>query len=431
MQKTKMTVMQLTLLTALNMLGSGIIMLPAKIAELGGIALLSWSVVCVAAIGMAYAFAYCGMYSRGVGGLGSIAQNAFGRFGSFITNSSYALSLLVANVAIATSGVGYFLQIFEIQTSPFIIQGVTIVMLWTATVANFPGAKFTGRLGAVTIWGIFIPIVCLLAVGPFYFEASIFEANWNPNRLSGFGSIQSAVPMMFWSFLGLESALANADSVENPEKSVPKAVLLATIGVAAVFVGTSVLISGVLPNDVFIESEAPFVVIFNYLLGGTVSKVFAFLLFLALWGSLLGWQFTMARVFKVSADLGFFPSIFRMGTYFGVPVVGILLLAFLQTLLVPALPTIGVFKRFDVLVDLSAVTNVFPYLTCMAAVFALAKTAQADPVQSFLAQGAALVGIVFLLCYFFFIDSVVMKFTLVMILAAFVLYGVFVARGDD
>lgn len=41
MPQSKMSVTQLTLLTTLNMLGSGIIMLPAKIASVGGIGLLS------------------------------------------------------------------------------------------------------------------------------------------------------------------------------------------------------------------------------------------------------------------------------------------------------------------------------------------------------------------------------------------------------
>ena len=40
----KMSVMQLTLLTALNMMGSGIIMLPTKLAEIGTFSILSWLV---------------------------------------------------------------------------------------------------------------------------------------------------------------------------------------------------------------------------------------------------------------------------------------------------------------------------------------------------------------------------------------------------
>ena len=40
--KKKMTLMQLTVLVSVNMMGSGIIMLPANMAKVGAISLLSW-----------------------------------------------------------------------------------------------------------------------------------------------------------------------------------------------------------------------------------------------------------------------------------------------------------------------------------------------------------------------------------------------------
>ena len=74
MTKFKMNRTQFMLLTALNMLGSGILMLPAKVAQVGGIGLLSWFVVCLAAVAMAYAFANCGIYSKyRLGGLGAVS----------------------------------------------------------------------------------------------------------------------------------------------------------------------------------------------------------------------------------------------------------------------------------------------------------------------------------------------------------------------
>ena len=42
--KKKMTLMQLTVIVAVNMMGSGIIMLPANMAKVGAISLLSWGV---------------------------------------------------------------------------------------------------------------------------------------------------------------------------------------------------------------------------------------------------------------------------------------------------------------------------------------------------------------------------------------------------
>lgn len=39
--RSKMSVFELTLLTAINMMGSGIVMLPTKLAEVGTISILS------------------------------------------------------------------------------------------------------------------------------------------------------------------------------------------------------------------------------------------------------------------------------------------------------------------------------------------------------------------------------------------------------
>ena len=99
----KMSVMQLTLLTALNMMGSGIIMLPTKLAEIGTFSILSWLVTATGSTAMAYAFAKCGMLSRRPGGMGGYSEYAFGQSGNFMANYTYAVSLIIANVAIARS----------------------------------------------------------------------------------------------------------------------------------------------------------------------------------------------------------------------------------------------------------------------------------------------------------------------------------------
>lgn len=59
-----MSVTQLTLLTSLSMMGAGIIMLPAKFAEIGAISMLSWIVTALASGAVAYVFAQCGMLSK-------------------------------------------------------------------------------------------------------------------------------------------------------------------------------------------------------------------------------------------------------------------------------------------------------------------------------------------------------------------------------
>jgi len=55
--KKKMNVVQLTFMVAVNMMGSGIIMLPANMAGVGAISLTSWIVTAVGSMAIAYGFA--------------------------------------------------------------------------------------------------------------------------------------------------------------------------------------------------------------------------------------------------------------------------------------------------------------------------------------------------------------------------------------
>lgn len=53
----KMGLMGLTTIVTVNMMGSGIILLPSSLAATGGIALLAWVVTALGALAIAYAFA--------------------------------------------------------------------------------------------------------------------------------------------------------------------------------------------------------------------------------------------------------------------------------------------------------------------------------------------------------------------------------------
>lgn len=117
MPRRKMSVMQLTLLTSLSMMGAGIIMLPAKFAEIGAISMLSWIVTALASGAVAYVFAQCGMLSKKLGGLGGFAEYAFGEPGAFIVNYAYAISLVFGNIAISLAAVSYGLSWFHLPFS--------------------------------------------------------------------------------------------------------------------------------------------------------------------------------------------------------------------------------------------------------------------------------------------------------------------------
>ena len=53
-QQKKMNVMQLTFIVTVNMMGSGIIMLPTNMAQVGAISLLSWVVTALGSMAIAF-----------------------------------------------------------------------------------------------------------------------------------------------------------------------------------------------------------------------------------------------------------------------------------------------------------------------------------------------------------------------------------------
>lgn len=74
--ENKIGVVQLTIITIVNMMGSGIIMLPTQLAQVGTISILSWLVTAAGstALALAFAFAKCGMFSKKSGGMGGYAE---------------------------------------------------------------------------------------------------------------------------------------------------------------------------------------------------------------------------------------------------------------------------------------------------------------------------------------------------------------------
>src|SRR6476646_8756266 len=118
-QQKKMNLMQLTFIVAVNMMGSGIIMLPTNMAKVGAISLLSWIVTALGSMAMAYGFAQAGIYNQRPGGLAAYAEDAYGKAGYFQTFFLYFLSLAIANVAVAISALGYLAAFFpKLTASP-------------------------------------------------------------------------------------------------------------------------------------------------------------------------------------------------------------------------------------------------------------------------------------------------------------------------
>ncbi|WP_295787717.1 putrescine-ornithine antiporter [uncultured Veillonella sp.] len=374
----KMSVFQLTTLVAANMLGAGIIMLPTKLAEVGTISVLSWLITAVGALILAHIFAQCGMFTTRSGGMGGYSEYAFGRTGHFMANYSYAISLVIANVAIAISAVGYTAVLFNWSLSPVQLSLATIALLWLAALLNFGGNARTGKISNITVWGSIIPVLFVSTFGWFWFDPELYKTVWNPNQMPFFSAVSESITLTLWAFLGFESAAANMDAVENPKKNVPIATFFGTLAVAVIYVLSTNIMAGIVPNLDLLHSTAPFGLVFAHMFNETVGHLVMASMIIACCGAILCWQFTLSRVFKSAAEEGFFPKVFSRVNKADAPVRGLIILLLVQTALALMTTNENLSHQFENLVNLAVVTNVFPYILCCISVNTLLKEENAS-----------------------------------------------------
>ena len=374
--KKKMNLVQLTFIVAVNMMGSGIIMLPTNMAKVGAISLLSWIVTAVGSMALAYGFAQAGIFNQRPGGLAAYAEDAYGKDGYFQAFFLYFLSLAIGNVAIAISAVGYLATFFPGMSATPIATCVSVIaLLWLTTVANFGGPGITGRIGSITVWGVIIPVGSLSIIGWFWFSSDTFAQAWNPQGLSIGEGMGSSIALTLWAFLGMESAAQNSDAVENPKRDVPLACLFGTLGAAFVYVLSTAVIQGIVPNAELAASTGPFGLAFAKMFSPTVGSIIMALAIAACVGSLLGWQFTLSSTAKSAAEGNMFPKAFAKVNSLGAPITGMIILGVLQTLLALSTISPSLSEQFGALVNLAVVTNVIPYILALSALPVMMKAA--------------------------------------------------------
>ncbi len=374
--KKKMNLVQLTFIVAVNMMGSGIIMLPTNMAKVGAISLLSWIVTALGSMALAYGFAQAGIFNQRAGGLAAYAEDGYGKDGYFQAFFLYFLSLAIGNVAIAISAVGYLATFFPGMSATPIATCVSVIaLLWLTTVANFGGPSITGKIGSITVWGVILPVGSLSFIGWFWFDAQTFSQAWNPQGLSLGEGMGSSIALTLWAFLGMESAAQNSDAVENPKRDVPLACLFGTLGAAVIYVLSTAVIQGIVPNAELANSTGPFGLAFAKMFNPTIGSIIMALAIAACVGSLLGWQFTLSSTAKSAAEGNYFPKAFAKVNTLGAPITGMIILGVVQTglALMTISPTLS--EQFGALVNLAVVTNVIPYILALSALPVMMKAA--------------------------------------------------------
>lgn len=364
----KMGVWAATALVAGNMIGSGIYLLPSALAKLGGIGVFGWFVSAAGALMLAFVFADLSKMVPKVGGPYAYTKDGFGDYMGFQVAWCYWISVWVGNAAIVAGVMGYLGHLFPVLISTPLISFCTgVFIIWFFTLVNIYGVKEAGFVQMVFTVLKLIPLLLVGLGGIVYFNMDHFEP-FNTSGGSNVFALSSASLLTMWAFIGVECASVPADNVENPKKTIPRATIIGTLLVVAVYFLSAIGVISLIPVDKLAGSVAPFTdatkVLFGEEYGDFAGKFIAAGAVISALGALNGWILMQGQVAYAPALDKLFPAIFGKLTKSGVPMWSIVVGSLLITILFSMNFSKDLVDQFEFMIKLATLTALLMYLYC-------------------------------------------------------------------
>ncbi len=223
--------------------GAGIFVLPAHAAaQLGPAAPLAYLVCALATALVALCFAEAGSRVPRSGGPYAYVEAAFGPYVGYLCGVLLWLGITLAMAAVGIIFAGALAVLFPILAGPLPRAAVLIVLYGGLTLVNVRGAALGSRLSGISTLAKLVPLVAFVVLGlPHLQPANIAIA-----ALPSLPLVGSAGLLLMFAFFGMESALQVSGEVTNPERSVPRAIALALLGVLVLYVAVQLVAQGVL-----------------------------------------------------------------------------------------------------------------------------------------------------------------------------------------
>jgi arginine:agmatine antiporter len=364
----KMGLLQATMLVAGNMIGTGVFLLPVNLAHVGGIAIFGWLIATAGVAALGLTFAKLGELSPQQGGPYAYARDFLGPYAGFQTNYVYWFGNWIGNIAIAVAAIGYLAELVPGITHPPGSVLATAALIWLLTFANILGPRVVGALETWTMALALIPILAIAIFGWIWFDSNTFMAGWNVTGESNLHATSRAASMALWAYMGIESAAVSAGVIENPSRNVPLATLIGLGLAAVVYVLSSSVIMGIVPNEELRTSHAPFAEAARLVIGSAGAVVIAVCAVLKSVGSLGGWMLLVGQSAQAAADDGMFPRVFARLNKNGVPGIGLVIVGVLMTIVLFATVSPTVADQFSRIVDLAVILIIVPYVYSAVAV---------------------------------------------------------------
>lgn len=262
-------------LNAVNIIiGGGIFVLPALAAEnLGSLAFIAYIICGLLILLIMLCYAEVGSKVTDSGGSAAYVEKAFGPFPGFLINTlfwfAYAMLSDAALINVMTDMLAVWFPVFSV----FYVRVIFFIIVFgLLTFINIRGVKSGAWFNnAITLMKL-APLILLVMIGLFFISGS----NLSVSSLPGIKSIGDTCLLLFFIFIGGETALNMSGEIKNPQKTIPRGILLGVAGIVVIYLLTQFVAQGVLGSELSLNKTAPIASVATKLvgpIGGTIILV--------------------------------------------------------------------------------------------------------------------------------------------------------------
>ncbi|WP_166241635.1 APC family permease [Paenibacillus turpanensis] len=220
-------------------LGSGILILPGNTAELAGPAsIISWVLMSLLSIPLAYTFARLALAYEHYGGVATIVGQAYGRTWSAIVGWLFFVWVCCGQAVVGLTGAGYISAVFGLPEAA--TYGFAWLFLVAAAVTNWLGMRASAAFSLVLSGTVLV--LLLLTIG--FSLPDVRAEHFTPFAPGGISGIGQACVLIFWAFFGWESITHLVPEFRRPQRDVMRATWSSVFLIGAVYTLLSVVTVG-------------------------------------------------------------------------------------------------------------------------------------------------------------------------------------------
>ncbi len=342
-------------------IGSAIFMMPAVLVSYGGLGLLSWAAAAVGALFIAMTLGNLSRRVTKAGGPYAYAHAGFGDFGGFLIAWSYWIALWTASAAIAIAFTGYVgVLIPVIGANPLLMIGSGLFLIWTLVWLNIAGVRESGIFSLATTILKLIPLIIIGSIGLFFVDTETLPP-MNPGTTNSAYLFASAFALTFWTFVGIEAATVPAEDVIDPEKTIPRALIVGTLTIAAVYLLVAFAVMGMIPAGQLAESGSPLADAGIHMAGSWGGIAVSIGALISMIGAFNVTLLTASQTAMAAARDRVFPRVFERMTKHNTPGASIVIAGALSSVMLIMSQTKGLVGAYTFVLLIATLTTVVPY----------------------------------------------------------------------